>query len=370
MTRANPYNYTLPTTQKMFSGREDDLDILAHQLTTTPGNSFLLVGGRRMGKTSLLEALEQVLKTKKNIQSLIPVPITLDLMGANIDSLASFFYTLCEASEGIVEKMLPKEIYISYHSHENKSPLQIFQLALENWNELFKDEYRRRLRLILLLDECEEILGHQWSLSVLGALRSLLIGQKTRDILKVVMAGSHHLLTQTKQRGSPLWPILTPHKLKVLSFQETSELITKPAKVNISTQTIQAIVSQSGGHAFLTQYIMYHLWERGIENATPELVEHIATIFPGQPSDFRDWFNCFGSTGRMVYNALVRSSGSVQEETIIRTIRAVPLEVVDALDMLCYHGLILKEANRATYQVTSEMFRSWFIKYQQDNKGI
>jgi hypothetical protein len=51
----NPYNYNLPVNPDMFFGRQKDVQTLVQHLAKLDkGDSFALVGGRRMGKTSLL----------------------------------------------------------------------------------------------------------------------------------------------------------------------------------------------------------------------------------------------------------------------------------------------------------------------------
>lgn len=57
MVSRNPYNYNLPVSPDMFYGRNENVETLINQLTAVPGDSIALIGGRRMGKTSILEAL-------------------------------------------------------------------------------------------------------------------------------------------------------------------------------------------------------------------------------------------------------------------------------------------------------------------------
>src|SRR5713226_5829496 len=108
MVRPNPYNYNLPATQNMFFGRQNEVEALARQLTASLGDSKLLIGGRRMGKTSFLEALYQtlIMETTKPTYTLMPLPVLLDLTGENIDSLESFFTIVCEQSKIAIEEVL------------------------------------------------------------------------------------------------------------------------------------------------------------------------------------------------------------------------------------------------------------------------
>ncbi len=367
MTHPNPYNYNLPVMPKMFFGRQSNVDTLAHQLITGLGNSILLIGGRRMGKTSILEALYQNLQliVKRPSNALIPLPVFLDLMGEGISSLEAFFHALCERSKSAVEEITSQRVNTNCTSNDGELPQQNFLNVLETWSQTALREHSRRLRLILLLDECEEILEHAWSIDLQRALRSLLVRRNTKEMLKVVMAGSHRLLAQSKQHGSPLWNVLTPHRLSVLNEQSTLELIMKPTKGCLSHETVQAIVNESGGHPFLTQYIMYHLWEVGIKTATSETVEQIALSFPRERSDFRDWVNCLGPSGLIVYSILAQTNSSLSEDIIISNSNIARLDVADALDTLCYHGLVVKETHEETYRIGAQMFRKWYVSHIQ-----
>lgn len=59
LTKANPFNYTGATRREMFFGREQEESQLLNLLST---NSAALIGGRKIGKTSLLQATIEVLR--------------------------------------------------------------------------------------------------------------------------------------------------------------------------------------------------------------------------------------------------------------------------------------------------------------------
>jgi hypothetical protein len=67
MDRANPYNYNLPVDPQMFFGRQADAANLVNDLTAVPGDSIALIGGRRMGKTSMLEAVRRGLESRRHV---------------------------------------------------------------------------------------------------------------------------------------------------------------------------------------------------------------------------------------------------------------------------------------------------------------
>ena len=94
MPDANPYNYNLPVEPAMFFGRDADVAALAQKLTGAPGDSIALVGGRRMGKTSMLEALRRALEVPA--ADMLALPILLDLSGEGLDSADDLFRLVAE----------------------------------------------------------------------------------------------------------------------------------------------------------------------------------------------------------------------------------------------------------------------------------
>jgi hypothetical protein len=359
MRAANPYNYNLPVRPEMFFGRRGDVENLARHLTITPGDSFALIGGRRMGKTSLLEALLRTLEPQAEEagQGLLPLPIFLDLTGGGMDSAVAFFRAVAQEAHAALADRLglsPEEEDLG------GPPGPAFRRWLERWGRVTMAQRGCRLRLVLLLDECEQIVEQPWTSDLYGALRYLLIGRTTRSSFKVVMAGSHRFLTQVRQEGSPLRNILTYHRLRVLDEGATHDLITRPPGGILLDEVVPAVAEQSGGHPFLTQYLMHHLWEQGLERATPDTVRRIAAGFPHERGDFQDWADGLEDTGLRVYGVLAQGETPLTEAQVRAALHPGPLDLTQALEALCYHGLVAPTADGTRYRIAGEMFRTWF----------
>ncbi len=370
----NPYNYNMPVEPEMFFGRDEDVETLMSGLTDTPGNPFALVGGRRMGKTSLLESLERTLKPRSG--RLLLVTLLLDMSGEAVDSVPTFFRAIADQSAEVLVNELGLQPDHPIELDSPRPPAKAFGRWIRAWNRVAMEQEGRSLRLVLLLDECERIVERPWASDLYNALRSLLVGRNTRSHLKVVMAGSHRFLSQVRQRGSPLRNVLKYHTLRVLDGQATRDLIIRPTGDVLPEPVVQEAARQSGGHPFLTQYLMHYLWERGLEQATVAAVHHIAAQFPHERSDFKDWMEGLGDSGRRVYDLLLRSEGPLSEDEI-RTRLSPPLpDLPQALEALCYHGLVVcvvrKRNDREVtyYQVAGAMFRDWFLANFPSSSGL
>jgi S1-C subfamily serine protease len=343
----------------MLFGRQTDLATIAGNLTATPGDSFALVGGRRMGKTSLLEGLLRTL-TDASTPGLLLLPLFLDLSGAGVDSVPAFFRTVGErARDGLAARLnaLPPGDCLA----PDQPPAPAFARWLAGCGKGVLAEHGRQLRLALLLDECEQIVAQPWAAELYATLRYLLVGQITRPLLKVVMAGSHRFLTQVRERGSPLRNVLRYHHLAVLDEPSVRDLIIRPGTGRLPGAAVQAVVEQSGGHPFLTQYLMHHLWAGGLEQATPETVRQVAAGFSRERHDFADWLDGLGESGTRVYRALAGAGRPVAEAEVRAALRPVPPDLLQTLEALCYHGLAVCE--RSGYRTAGAMFRQWFADH-------
>jgi len=359
-----PYNYNMPVEPDMFFGRQGDIEALVRNLIATPGDSFAVIGGRRMGKTSLIEALLRALHTlaEQPTTSVLPVPISLDFTGEGIESVASLLRTIGKQAQIELAGWPVLQQGEAVTIADDQPPAPVFGRALDAWAKAVMAHRRYRLRLILLLDECEQIIEQPWATELCEALRYLLVGPATRSLIKVVMAGSHRFFTQVRQRGSPLRNVLTYHTLQVLDAQATRDLIVKPTGNALPSKVVQAVETQSGGHPFLTQYIMHHLWERGLECATSDSVQKIAEGFPHERSDFQDWTVGLGETAVKAYEMLTQANEPLAESTMRGALKPTRPDLVQALDALCYHGLVMREEKQGRYQVAGAMFRDWFVR--------
>jgi hypothetical protein len=366
MGSTNPYNYNLPVEPEMFFGRHADVEALAEGLVASHGDSVALIGGRRMGKTSILEALLRNIASRayRSPADCFPLPILLDLSGEGIVSPQTFFLAIGEAVREKLSTQLPVPLML-LDIHSNAPPVPSFRGMLEAWNQVAMAHLGRRLRLILLLDECEEIVGRPWAAEIHAALRALLVGQTTRILIKVVMAGSHRFLSEVHHRGSPLWNVLTYHFLRVFDESETRALILQPIGGDLSDKVVKSIIKHSGGHPRLTQYLMYKLWAYGLERVTLSTVSRYAMDFSNQVNDFSDWTNSLGESGIIVYNALIQTKTPISEEKLHSIMHSPPADFSQALSALCYHGLMVRD-EVGDYQIAGRMFHDWFVTHIKD----
>ena len=146
----NPYNYNLPVGLEMFFGRQSDSETLLYNLTANPGDSYALIGGRRMGKTSLLEALLRDLEVAPASLPVLPMPVWLDLTGEGIQSAIQFFQRVLEDVQFRLAEILGSSPEMPSLA-QGQPPAPILGRVLPQWERAILAKCGRRLGLILLL---------------------------------------------------------------------------------------------------------------------------------------------------------------------------------------------------------------------------
>lgn len=356
----NPYNFNLPVSPEMFYGRKNELKKIIDDLTGIRGNSIALVGGRRIGKTSLLESLLRKLEEPSNQQFVFTIPVFIDLSGAGIASSAMLFQSFSDQAQRIISDRIGLNLDPLVLSNESPPAPKLSRL-LPDWNQAILLKTGIPLRLIVVFDECERIVKEPWASELYGALRHLIVGQSTRSLFKVVMVGSQTFLGRVRQEGSPLRNVLNYHYLNALDSDAARALINEPALELLSNEIIEAIIAKSGRHPFLIQYLMYHLWNYELNKLDISFVENISRSFYHQRGDFEDWFNGLSLTARKIYANIVEAKTPMSEKDL-RQIFSIPTpDFSPSLESLSYHGLVLDDGN-GRYIAGSRMFQIWFTE--------
>ena len=355
MIQSNPYNYNMPVKPEMFYGRQSELKSLMADLTSMPGDSCALIGGRRIGKTSLLEYLLNSLEQLGDKSSRIIIPIFITLSGSGIQSPHSFFQSIMSNVHfGLTSTLTLKPAQFT----EAYPSAPAFEDLLLIWNQEAISEFSRQIRLVVLLDECEHAVNEQWATELYAALRYLLTGRKSRDLIKVIMSGGYEFLNKVREEGSPLRNILKYYTLHSLDIESTTQLITGPTSSLIPQLATREIINQSGCHPFLTQYIMYQLWENGLENSSVNDIRALAQNFSHERNDFQDWLATLGQTAIQIYQMLVEISLPLSSAELRARFLETPEDFSKSIEALYFHGLIINE--EGNYRINGRLFKYWF----------
>jgi len=238
----SPFIITGPTSDRMFFGRESEMREVTRRLASV---SCALIGGRRVGKTSMLGHLHRV-----------RLP-------------AACFRTL-------------------YHDCSITPSYQVFLTApVRNWRpepppsapatfgDLLQSPPTDR-PLVLLLDEADKLVPadrtNDWRL--FRALRAL----TNFACVRVVLSGECTLRAALHDPGSPLFNFANEILLGPLDIRAVNELITQPMKqleIELADESaiVRSIYDFTSGHPNVVQRLCHRLIERLNEQGTRHITQ-------------------------------------------------------------------------------------------------
>lgn len=376
----NPFNYNLPATPDQFVGRWPQVKKIAQDLMGEYDCGYACIGGKRMGKSSLLIALHHYLCTPAAQNDYYTVlPIVFDCGEYDFPSVDTFF---SEVLLRVCNQLDPRgparsrDIRSSAVSLDRDWLGDLLQGAHHRlMGSRFEDglDYvlrelciaGRPTRLVLLFDEADDIRRYPWHAAIFAEFRHLLCSSSIADLVRVVFAGSRQFLDMALQPDLPIRNLLHFTDLNALDKEATYELMERASGLGESVRN--AVWLQSGGHPFLAQYLLHHLWRTGAKEAdearTRQVVDRFLQRYQHQ---LEEWTATIGDTGLAVYYQLAHQPGWIETTDILETVVAAHADVRRALNALCYHGLVVHDGEGKRHRYTSELFRQWFLSEYQE----
>jgi hypothetical protein len=368
----NPYNYHVSVRDDaMFFGREEMLDRLVGGLSAPVPLSAAIFGGRRCGKTSLLNKLIRLLSGDLQAAGERTfIPCSLDLQrGRPLASSDDFFlWVLEELGEtwelrrGLERGLVVESLQTCYRDEAGKGPVDAFVRAFRSL-----DTSGTRVRLVILIDESEEIHTVHWGEDLRPNLRALLSNSPIVEDVALVMAGSTLMYTKVTEQDSPLENILDRYPLTTLSHEATLALARRPNGDRLPEDAAEEVWRQTGGQPCMAQYVLHELWNEfggELEEAAVEDVQDLAETFDDRTRHLSTWAKTLGIAGINLYHFLVEQGAAVDYPTIRQHFSAMTSTTLQrTLDALIYHGLIHchGRGRRRRYEIAGHMVRDWLL---------
>lgn len=376
----NPFRYLQYVSPDDFIGRWPLVDSIAQDLRADHGDSHAIIAGQRCGKTSLLEALAYQLCQPFPLEpgdSLV-LPLYIDFKAGSFDSA------------GAVLAFILDRVYRQINTLVRQHPLGLWPSPLRlsaRWFEKllntpaltpqdFEDALgyildqvdlpTQPVRLVLMLDEIGKSFDQPWTDALYSQARGLICSSDLRTRLRLVLTGSQRFLEQRSVYSAPLCDVVEVHYLEAFDTAGLAQLMARVP--NLPIETAAAIGQQSGGHPFLAQYLLYHLWEQvgesGLATTTAAQVERLVSSFLHKRLfELEGWANAVDVSGLSAYQALSTASDWVTEEQILAVVDAPASSVKRNLIGLCCHGLARHDEDWTHYRYTGNLFRTWFNTY-------
>lgn len=358
----NPYNWN-KVNLDLFFGRGALASDICRRLTSRT-ESFAIIGGRRMGKTTLLRKIEETLNTQRHDLAqtgctILPIYIDFQGLGPAQDlrqvwgEILNRIADRARALYGIESTSLTLgESTLKGNSASN--PFKIVSSALLSF---LSSASKGPLVIVVLLDEIEGLLLNEWCDDFWRNWRALLHNTPgVSENLGIVLSGSVELTEIAKDRTSSLFGVLEPKFLEVFSLEESKRLITEPGDMPIGDSIVANVTEWTGGHPFVIQYLMSYLYDNQHLPLQDVLDVARRSFLEGQEYILRTWWSQLGPIGRDVYRLLTAAEAPVRKARLIS--KWSPEDVNWALDVICSSG-IGRRNSATSFTATSALFQQW-----------
>jgi Sugar-specific transcriptional regulator TrmB len=385
-------DFRLPIDEsRYFFGRSN----LLSEIERSPFRVRIFLGGRRLGKTSTLNAVKRTLLGvgKDDRQAF---PVLFNLQQERPKSLEQFRYLLiARLQEAFTEYQSGREAdwQKTYRRFLRQIPggsidlgMPKFGLKLNVTNpdcdrSLIHEDFRQDLLKIIkqlqqkqftgvcfLLDGSEFIVSQDWANDAWSYLRALKdTDTAIKPFVGFILSGYRDLKDYQQTVGSPLLNIAEVEWLGTLTESETRSLIayrSQEEKISLTESEVDRIIEWAGCHPYLTQQLLNEMFDDRHQNKSLE--SFMLHVIRQHDRDFSVWWDedkrtyGFGKAEQAVYLALL-DRGEGTAETLVQATNLSFGEVADSLEVLAGTGVIQNvEGDR--YKLGAKLFEQWVVQ--------
>ena len=246
---------------RMFFGRRQEIQTISNYLLN--GDSVLLIGERRMGKTFLLYMIGDFARRGVDFCEQLLDRHTGALLAELRRSTASHHWAFVDllgvtSAAGFYFKVLAELAEEQVERFETLSPMD-HMVFLKELTKLSEHLSCREQRAVVLVDEGEKLLGLDESADIFSCLKAAI---QRCDSVDFLLAGDIKPHQETPEFAN-LKGALRPIHLAPLDPADAEALIQVPVEGRLSfeNQTVQQILELTGGKPSLVQILCGHLYE-------------------------------------------------------------------------------------------------------------
>lgn len=368
----NPYNPGQPVVNRsMFFGRTKEV----HWLNQRLGNSFwgsnlLLVGQRRVGKTSLLRHVE----TGGASESLY-FPVYIDLQ---ICARASDARALLLIAHKVRKILRAKGYEVDLKEDFGKDdPYTV----LDSYIDIVHEHSGGR-QLLLLLDEFDALVSayqqNHLSLEFFTHLRALMQADRGP---KFVLCGSLNMISDMEDLGlMALLNAVVRHEIGALDASAAELLVSKPLErsFTLDARVPPAVAEMTGGYPYFIQHICYRLFEQARSNGEFEIdaddLQNCLDQILRDKALFSHLWSKVDKYHRPILTALAFTGDGTEwcdvKQLLVgishagSSTRAIE-EINDQLNNLVHRRAVLRSATKGTiaYKIAIPLFCEWIRRH-------
>jgi len=359
MTSVNPYTTKAVKKPSMFFGRAGEMETIRRCLNLPNPRSVIVIGGRKIGKTSLLYQIRSQLLQMPEDDGSTLIPVYFDLYELGSLNMPVFYEHLVKKIVSSVQQY--KDLSISLPTDLTGDPYQVF---LQHMQAIYHQcsVHIASVKFVFLLDEMERLLGDNWESlgkDIASNLRHLINNSGLHSFIALIITGFRGVNDHSMEDiGSMLGNDVTWIRLGVLTETECRNLITVLLSSEVQEKVVDTVYELSGGHPFITQHLMQQAWQLDSKNITLVDISHASQQFNDEVSVFISWEQKFEELDIAIYQALARSEAPVKLGKVREQVNSD--SVKDALDFLCYTGVVFKQDKK--YAIAGRLFQDWFLQ--------
>jgi hypothetical protein len=341
IAQRNPYNTGMPVRGQHFYGRTK----LIEQLLAGPDRNIWVVGGRRIGKTSLLARTAEIAEAAGQVAFNIGIDAA-----ETVADLAACFLEDLEDSDPRLQRL-----GLTLAALQDKAPADLIR-ALDRAGR------DHGVEVVILLDEGEALIGiARRDDQILKDLQHVI--QRTQA-LRVIVAATRRLLELDEICKS--WDTtrfldpVAPYYLGSLERDESLALLRQkqaPAGQTIDDAIAAAIIDATGGHPYLLQSFASSLWNDGVVRMpVPE------DLIPPPDSNwsrmFQQDYECLSDNERRIVRGFADDRPLTEAE--VATLLGAEIQpnqaraLLASLSQMCY-----VRRDGESYRIGNQLFRSW-----------
>lgn len=272
----NPYVVGLAVKDReSIFGRDEEIEKICRALIgEKQDNAVLVLGERRMGKTTVLNAVAGFFDIQERYRDLV---IRLDIQDVPTTELAADFFRhrlIDPISRHLTSVGIRSPIIAE--GRLKQSPYQTFKDFMSDLDDSLGSRHRRALlvideleKLLTVVDQHPEPKDGTLGMEVMASLRAVFLRAKH---ISVILAGVTDVVRRhTSQSQNRLFKLAIEEELSRLPEEAARRLIEEPAAAarayRIEPTARDILIGETSAHPYLLQYVSRELFEHMVRRA-------------------------------------------------------------------------------------------------------
>jgi hypothetical protein len=371
-----PYSLESVDSETDLVGRKDLLENISSKLSLNKGESSILHGQKRVGKTSLARTIQSRFKAKENF-------ITIFIETGSLDKASpeKFVRTL---GEKIVKKL---KQFVGINFVE----AQFFDGSLQPLVSCIEDilALNHKLRIIIILDEFDEIPSQLYPYTEAGDaffhnLRSL-SGESCDGRVSLILVGGENInvIMQSTDKLNKFDAFNVGYFDKARYWDDFKELLTAPVKntIEFTEEGIMTLYEVTEGNPFYTKFIAKNLYRMMCEKrcsfitsdemneAITETILNLEAINVNhfwsdgirvENSEKRDLIETHRRRFLIAFAERLRNHESLAKHDVLRDVSLNMIPAKEILDSFIIRKIFVDDGVRL--KITPRLFEKWLVE--------